>query len=238
MQQRVSAARYASDTSSRIDTESAEREAIDYTIALSRRDLSWVEADLESSLALSLEEEVCKVGLDKSILEASGSTGAVQDIVATQKEILTQVAQNSENEYIEKAIISSLCNDASITEDQIIQQIQIETRDKDIIGSSVAADADPELATVLELSKLSEDEALALALKESMSQALPIVSEPFFDQSYQSLSNNHDMDEDAMLQAALAASMDPSFQLGHFDPYMINDDDEDISRAIAESLKR
>jgi OTU domain-containing protein 5 len=231
------------------EAETRDREAINYTIEMSRKDLCWAEEDLESILVMSLEEEAKRLGIPRADL---GSKDSAHDIVATQQQILSHVTASSENDYIEKAILSSLADDPNVAEAQLIEQAQRESMlDVESIAAAtaIAHDADPELAAVIELSKLSEDEALEMALKQSMDQSNSSISASAIPPSSSSSTMNPQampstafLDDEDMLNAALAASLaESSYDYPTAYPasmYEINDDDEDISRAIAESLKR
>lgn len=221
------------------EAENREREVINYTLEMSRKNLCWAEEDLESILVMSLEEEAKRLGIPQSDL---GTKDSAQDIVATQQQILSHVTASSENDFIEKAILSSLADDSHTAEAQLIEQAQRESILE--ASSAVTNDADPELAAVIELSKLSEEEALEMALKQSMDH---IVAAPSSSSEKvpprNSLPSAAYIDDDDMLTAALAASLADSSSYDihpvyQTNMYEINDDDEDISRAIAESLKR
>ena len=108
--------------------------------------------------------------------------------------------------------------DIIATQNEIFTQV-IETSEIECLVSSIyEQEMLQEQQTSLELSNLSEDDALETALISSSLNTSAVI---YFD-------------DDSMISAALNASMESSSDV----PYEINDDDEDISRAIAESLRR
>lgn len=254
------------------DLEAADREALEITLQHSRNDLTWVAEDLETCLALSMDEAAKQMNIEipkgneslTNLKEFSGqslggnASKISSDIIATQAEILNKVAFDSEREFIEKAIISSLSNEADITEAQLVEQALKDSSVGMVIPNAVIVDSleqnDMDLA--LNLSNLSEEEAFDLAMKQSIMayerKETPKRATLNAEEATQSKKFNTEQasgkwdnaTEEEILRAALDASMEGHFDdsnslstsfIPDFDEF--EDEDEMLRRAIAESLK-
>ena len=245
-------------------------EAINHTIELSRRDLGWAEEDLDTCLALSLQDEETRFKNTKLLITDSENSHPtkVQDLIDTQSQLLSQAVESSEREYIEKALISSLEEvEKDDSEQQLLQQILhesvIETNKQNIQVNSnmdpLFTAADKEIDIALKLAQLSEEEALELALKQSLTSLDPIKTTSIPTTTAQTTNNvstnpispndSHkvqnpsivpqinDFEDDEYLKAALAASMMDASNDFHYQANHYIDEDEEMLRAIAESLK-
>ena len=138
--------------------------------------------------------------------------------------VLRAVTAESEREYLERALLSSIMthpdhdhgDDTQQTDEQLMEQVKRESMAAGpgggsgfglAAGSGAAAPADPALAMALKLSELTEEEALNLALQQSMgSSSTSTGLSPTMAPSSAGAAFAPDSDED-MLQAALAMSM-------------------------------
>lgn len=128
------------DLKARSDAEATERAALDMAIQISRHEhLGWASEDLDASLLLALEASTTLSGKPSAPSSANGNastsgnardddgvmktppsahalTGealsdAAADLVAVQQDLIRTVTEQSEREYIEKAILASVLTD-------------------------------------------------------------------------------------------------------------------------------
>lgn len=192
---------------------------------------------------------------------ATASTNEIARIAA-QDNIIETVQRQSENEYLESILLSSMVNESKVDtaptaqdEELLLQQAILQSQLESSVVSgknnSVAVDKDMQLA--LELSSLSPEEALQLALQKSIAESSTIQptvpvppvpsSVPSPLQPQPSTASTDHMTEDEMLQLALAASLQsaPVGQSSHSNAsnlgYFADEEyDEDLMLAIQASL--
>eukprot|EP01035_Chromulina_nebulosa_P020633 gene20633-26750_t len=223
---------------------------------LIRHNYNWTQQDLDSCLELSFHNDSLANSL--AVIDSVEPTRAdlpvpVRDVIATQTELLNQVRENSEREYLDKAILSSLeeDNETAIIDDVLLKEAleqSIITSDTNVSDTILGNDNLNKSAykMVLDptdnLSSLTEEEQLEIAIRQSMQQDLPIntngtsKSESLPD--FVSLGS-----QDTMLEAAIKASMNESYNnhmniSSAWESDAFDDDDEDINNAILESLRK
>lgn len=117
----------------RSDAEATERVALDQAIQISRQEhLGWASEDLDATLLLALDTPApsstrAETTIDNfsddnrkvSIPTAHALTGealndAAADLVAVQQDLIRTVTEQSEREYIEKAILASVLTDQNL----------------------------------------------------------------------------------------------------------------------------
>jgi hypothetical protein len=196
--------------------------------------------------------------------------------LAAQDNILETVQRQSENEYLESVLLNSLVNeskqevgsqeDEELLLQQAILQSQLDSQTSNKAANSSAADAvvvDQDMQMALELSNLSPEEALELALQQSIAEStkpvavlssrppvdptVPLPPNPSSSLTSAGISNQTNptanMTEEEMIQLALAASLQSvsggnnnqnhQANLGYF---MDEEYDEDLMLAIQASL--
>jgi len=233
------------------DIDATDREALEFTIQLSRQDLGWAQEDIESAFSCPTASWPAEKSPASSLALAGQSNEKASspdvhvppDLVAAQEEMLKQAVSASEDEYLASAILSSMANDNTATEEQLLEQVKQQSS----LEFTDPVAEDPELALALKLSNLSEEEALEYALKESISGASHFGSNPAPANQYASASSSSsgggaiasssknewiDIDSE-LLQAALSASMEGASAF-----HAQESEDELLYRAIAESLKK
>lgn len=240
------------------DVEATDQAALDSALQESRRlQMSNEYGDLESVLTLSLQDHTT---------DGKPSSANVADVdpslINVQSTILQTVQEESEREYLEKALISSLADDPAgvSTEDAMLQEALLKSQ-QDLLGVSQeeqtnVTDKDVELA--IKLSTLSPEEALELALQQSIQEtSSPMktsTSTPALTASSPNnvngsanggASNNNNMQqlsEEELLQLALAESLKPAHAAPPAPAFNYADYgdeyDEDLMLAIQASLQR
>lgn len=257
--------------------------ALDLAVKRSRLEMeAWGEEDLQTTLAMSIAEFDMGLGVGATDGlktnsyagdEAKWSDGVVEpfgvaadeELVHAQGQILRTVAEQSEREFIEKALQDSLSLAAQTAhvEEDIVQQVSALSL-QDAQGLVVPDDAQV---------PLSEDEQLELAMAlsttvpvpgqgQSNNAPTPTSNTASFSSTATSTttatttynnSNNRgqgqdnfaayrdDDDEEAILRLALAESLQPlSASAGYstdYQDYTFDNDDEELRRAIEESLR-
>jgi hypothetical protein len=199
------------------DFEATEQAALDAALEVSRNDARcWGEDDLQECLRLSLATAAggADAASDGRVYSERGgeakdakmegtigtgtSTGtgagnelhAVEEREVLQMELQRSIEEQSEREYIQKALEDSMMAESKTSHSSSSPY------------SASAVVGGPRAAQGVDLSKLTDDEQLELALKQSMDdqgQGWEQVHDPFQFM-------DEDEDEDAMLQAAIAAS--------------------------------
>lgn len=312
------------------DFQATEQAALDLAVQMSRSDndnFNWQD-DLETCLTMSLEEYSHKgrhssgamdIVTDTrkrdetgnnvtSHLVASGLDAVAQrspskesaSLIAMQGDILRTVAAESEREFLERAMLSSITDESQVVEDQLLYQARLESiadadREDDMrqFSDSLAstlvvpqmhnssssnvrnayssssgnalppsgAEIPSEFDLILKLSELSEEEALQMALKESVSARpapLRFVSTSSSDRSVAAVSAPFEgKDENDALGTALRMYMRTVATEGLSSSSNSNnsrvgqnqnqntpqrhsgqeDEDDELQRAIAESLR-
>ena len=218
-----------------------EQAAFDLAIKKSRMEMeAYGEEDLQTALALSTASKN-----DNVPDEVFADVEVDSALIASQGQILQDVAEQSEREYLEKALHESLMTETntSILEDDIIQQVsmasmqEIEKDSKDVNKSDYAFETD-----------LNEDEReMALALEMSQWDVEVVLSD----------NTNHltgyeipDEDEEAQLRATMEESLrsiEPkNSNISNYEYKSLqnynndedeDDDDDDLRKAIEESLR-
>lgn len=201
------------------DVEASEAMIVELACKESRRiEAEREHDDLETTLMLSLQDSNDKrIGNDKALMDCKEV-----DALVTQGELLRSVQEESEREYLEKALVSSLPDgDATSSLKETTEPI------------------DESMKLALELSNLTDEQVLELALKQSL-QAVNGA-----EQINTMSGDMHDMysstvDEDEMLRRAIAASLESSRAPPDedIDVYPEEDVDEDLLLAIQESLRK
>ena len=100
-----------------------------------------------------------------------------EEAVAVQGDVLKSVKEESEREYLDQVILKSLADE----EEQMLQAMLLSSaKDEEAkpvgAGGGSAKEEDKDVELALKLSNLSEDEALELALQESLRQSRPTTS--------------------------------------------------------------
>jgi OTU domain-containing protein 5 len=224
------------------DRAATDRAALEIAIQNSRYDnLCRADEDLESCLLVSLKSKSNDYKDSKHIDSNNEYKSINNDINATQTSILQNSTEQSEREFIETATISSLNSESKLTEEELLDQARLESL-KDYKISNYGDDSDIDMA--LKLSELSEEQALELAMNQSRSETINNYSDNKSNYSSdKNISKDNDLSEDATFQAALTASISDSSlpiknNLMSIYRTTYDDEDEELRRAIAESLKR
>lgn len=173
------------------DSEETERLQIEAALRVSRNEIQNFEDDLQRSLAESL--------VDFSGRKLESSSPAELDSI--QEDIVRSVVDESEREYIERAILSTLPSN-NISENQS----SVDSASTAMCCTS--SSGHNEVQRALELSALSDQEAFELALQISMgssSQMLCVGNNLSVAGGIGSV--DPFLDEDADLQAALSESL-------------------------------
>lgn len=263
------------------DIEATNQAALNLAIQESRRQQMNSEYDdLESCLALSLNSFYQAEGKPSSSSSSKVADFKGEDLknlemnsqdeaLGLQGEVLKSIQAESERDYLDHVILKSLADtnqskSLNDEEEQLLQATLLssakEIEEKFIQESKNASDQEMELA--LKLSSLSEEEALELALKESINHSQSNSS--MQDTRHPNLSvlpnasttpgsNNYaHLSEDELLQIAMQESLQSyqppasttSTQSSHQPEHamMIYGDeldyDEELMRAIQESLRK
>lgn len=258
------------------DIAATEQAALDVALQESRRlQMRSEYDDLETSLMLSIQD--FNFPAPSGFLNGQLSGNSSQYIstkaspspnemarLAAQDNILESVQQQSENEYIESVLVSSLVDETKHCgqdEELVLQHAILQSQLEDN-GGSVKPMVDQDMQLALELSNLSPDEALQLALKQSIADsslpaattrtADPVLSNPTTPIQAQCISEGNtseSMTEEEMLQLALAASLQAPHSnggnnagngVGMFNAgYFVEEEyDEDLMLAIQASLSK
>lgn len=176
---------------------------------MSRKNLRDWNEDLDALLSLPQ--------IDNGISGSEGSDLPPQ-LLETQHQILQTAVEDSEREYLEKAIeesIKSASNlndlDASATEAALLETAYQASLSEESKNNQTLLDIphtstlppDPDLKLALELSELSEEEIMARVLRESLQQ------QPTSSISYSRVvpSLTTTINEEAQLQEAIRMSM-------------------------------
>eukprot|EP01039_Chlorochromonas_danica_P005045 gene5045-5539_t len=227
------------------DLEATEAMTIDAALQESRalyRDLEKV--DLETCLLLSLD------GMDGSTANSINTHGSSCDGKENDN-LLKLVEKESEQEFIDQAILSSLQQE-SVLQDHALVEDTIRRSEVEVVNAqneaTLAEQSDVELA--IKLSTLSEEEALELALQQSLRSSTSEAAAPATIQSataqLPTMSNssmaqfNVAEDEDEQLRRAIQASLETPLANPDFlyDAVMDEDMDEELMLAIQESLRK
>ena len=202
------------------DLEETEREQVNAALQLSSFDrLGWADENIESCLLNYLQnayDDKATTSLEKSSIDVEKATMRITDVDATQGEVLRLVTQQSELEYLDKAILSSLADGtkSEIKDDDSIILESMLTQNNDNDNDN---DNDNNL-NMARYPELSEDEALALALQQSVSSSNVDYDSNLEDQllnaaiqeSMKSTNNNNGYeymdDEEMMINEAIRAS--------------------------------
>lgn len=228
------------------DLEATEAMTIDAALQESRalyRDLEKV--DLETCLLLSLD------GMDGSTANSIKTHGGSCD-EKENDDVLKLVEKESEQEFIDQAILSSLQQESQLQDHVLVEDTMRRSEVEAVKAQHEAAfseQSDVELA--IKLSTLSEEEALELALQQSLQSnlskaAAPATTTRSTTTQLTTTSNrtmaqfNTDEDEDEQLRRAIQASLEtplvnPDFIYGGV---MEEDMDEELMLAIQESLRK
>lgn len=244
------------------DRDATDRAALEICIQNSRNDnLGWADEDLETCLFMSLKcnnedkdsKQIDYKSESKSIIDYNNESKSINneskfvsnDISLTQTSILQNATEESEREYIEKALISSLNNESKFSEEELLEQARLESLK--YFQMSNYGDNDDDIDIALKLSELSEEQALELAMKQSKSESKSLIINNYNDNKSNYVSDknisDNELSEDALFQAALKASISDSslpLQSNLLPVYRttFDDEDEELRRAIAESLKK
>ena len=304
------------------DFQATEQAALDLAVQMSRSDndrFDWQD-DLETCLTMSLEEyshkgrhtsgamdivndtrkrdetgtdstsQCVSSGLDAVALRSPSKESA--SLIAMQGDILRTVAAESEREFLERAMLSSITDETQSVEDQLLHQARLESiadadredemrQFSDSLTSNLieprthsarntysrgggsatlpsGAEIPSEFDLILKLSELSEEEALQMALKESASARpapLRFVSSSSSDRGVAVASAPFEgKDENDALGTALrmymrtvateGLSSSSSSRVGQNQNHNgfqrhsgQEDEDDELQRAIAESLR-
>jgi hypothetical protein len=239
-----------------------EREAVNFTLGLSRNDqLGWATEDLDACLLMAMEMKgdskdavmglpfigtpavaegkvsgygTLPTSLNDYIAQNPSLIDAASDIAAVQHDLLKTVAEQSEREYLDKAILSSLQDDSKLTDEELLElakQESIKNYEASIVADSFGDrkqhkdEDDADLSMALKLSAMDEEEVLRYALEQSMysRHQLPVSSTSSSSSSAAVGASPNDgygvasenklgldyalEDEDALLQAAINESM-------------------------------
>jgi hypothetical protein len=231
----VSSNRDLEDVKQVSDIEETDRSALDLAIQISRSEqhLGWAVEDLDTSLLIALgldksnkmcvsndykaeskglSESPSKVKLDgKNDMQLTGEAlhDTVNDIAAVQRDILQTVAQESELEYLDKAIISSVA-DSDDADAKIIEEAKLESL-KAFDGMSEEEILERARQESLKDGKvLSEDEILEKARLESLKDLK-------MDPEVQLALNYAELDEEQLLRLAI----EQSYQ-GHINSFSLS----------------
>lgn len=213
----------------------SEEAAVELAVQRSRQDLAeWGDQDLQQTLmvsALEADEQDAYLQLVAADMEAQApGSAATGELVAVQGEILRTVAEQSEREFIERAIQDSLLepgSDLGVTDEEWLQQATLESlADQQRLASDMESE---ELARALELS---------VRLDRCSSESQGGIAPAF------AATDDGLLTEDSMLQAALQESLTAAPPSALYDPseYDItflqeSDEDLELRRAIEESLR-
>jgi hypothetical protein len=175
------------------DLEATEREQVNVAIQLSNydRSIGWADENIETCLLNYLQnaydDKETHIPLDKGGIDVEKSSLRISDVAASQGEVLRLVTEQSELEYLDRAILSSLTheNKAEIKDDE-------SSGDKLVLESMLTQNNDNDKINIAKYSNLSEDEALALAIQQSVG-----ATNVAFDMNI----------EDQLLNAAIQESM-------------------------------
>jgi len=226
------------------------------------------EDDLESILLLSLGEHVMRrqgeaangggggggnvdgsarsgEGLSESGAEGAAMAASSEEFLKQQQSLLDKVKEESEKEFIDKAITNSLCEESRVTEDDLLEAARVASL-RDVGGAmelGIADGGDADYQRAIELSNLSEEEAFQLALRQSVQASGGSGGEGF---GLNAQTQNAADDE---LQRALQLSISTSGGNsagggggggGEWGDAMMldDDDDENLKKALAESMKQ
>lgn len=202
----------ASSTSA-IESEEA---AVELAVQRSRQDLAdWGDQDLQQTLALS----VLEAGEQEAYLQMVGDEGGVLvpdtsatgELLAVQGELLRTVAEQSEREFIEKAIQDSIIASelgGSVEDEELLLQARLasmaEREQREVSERE-------ELARALELSAFQTDDGLSAedsmiqaALQESLSA---ISNADYHETNFVSTSFQSDSDDELELRRAIEESL-------------------------------
>jgi OTU domain-containing protein 5 len=177
------------------DSEETERLQIEAALRVSRNDIQNFEDDLQRSLA-------------ESLVEFSGRSIGISsptELDSIQEDIVRSVAEESEREYIERAIVGTLpSNNSSGDQSSAVSASTAMYR--------TPSSGDNEVQRALELSALSEQEAFELALQMSMGSSSQMLRTGNDHSADRIGSVDPFFDDDADLQAALTESLMHNFR--------------------------
>ena len=229
------------------DTEATDRAALDLAIQISRHDhLGWASDDVEACLQMALDvapnyssgerktSSRQQYQQSNALVSSEFINDATSDLVAVQQDLIKTAAEQSERDYIEKEILSSFTtyDDSKHTEDELLAQAKLAS-----------------LTTVGHNHQTGDDEDyLNLAIQKSLSEKSAYYNNNSDHKQNSSLGHTTIDSEDAMLQAAIQESLrnnntvsvsreSKQYNNNPNEFYHIDELDEDLSRAIADSLK-
>ncbi len=260
------------------DIEATNQAQLDLAIQESRRlQASYEYDDLETCLALSLSHtgNAPTIAWNSSAGPAESKQNEDEKDSTLQTDIEKSVQQQSEMDYLDQAIVSSLVQDPVMTEEELIQAALLssakEAEEEELrrvatvaaistvrTVTSSATNEEEMMEMALKLSQMSEEEALELALSQSLQQkpqtVISSVNTP--SNSSSSARNNsaptnrtmNELSEEEQLRLAMEESLQslqpPSNNRNNNSNAMLiygfGDDmeyDEDLMRAIQESYK-
>lgn len=228
------------DTKRVTDTEATDRAALDLAIQISRHDhLGWATSeDVEACLRMALDMGKSTTGLSPTVAAASAAdvktnsprianshhfsseylSDTASDLITVQNDLMKTVAEQSEREYIEKEILSSLqtFDDSKQTEDDLLEQAKLVSLKMNSAGACRFNENFDAKEAKRRSSWLSdEDEMLNLAIQKSLSEK----SNTGYYGSDRKMGIEKDagkgsskvlnstIDEDAMIQAAIQESL-------------------------------